>query len=109
MMLSRDLLRTSLLIKKRIGEFAYASNQVSGMLDYLFEETLTSSLNPEQIREYVKSNNLCFEASEIGLNGFSGVRLWIPRSNLSKIIKGLDIPVTERNLDDAIYHLGFQY
>ena len=63
----------------------------------------------KRIGNYVKVNRLSVDERELGLHGFgSTTKYWIPKSNLVKIIKGMRIAVTERDLNDAASELFFE-
>ena len=89
--------------REKIGEVAYTSSQISDMLVHLNLHWY----GEDMIRKYVKEHDLTVNAAELGL-GPSFTAYWIPKSNLTAIIQGLDISVTASQLEDAAYQLGYQ-
>ena len=109
MMPDRMTLRTSLLIRRQIGEFAYTAAEISEMLNLAYDGTGLSTPDSDQIIKYALKNQLYFDSSEFEIDkDLSGVKYWIPKSCFGDIINGFDMAVSVRNLEEAIVNLGYQ-
>ena len=93
--------------RAKIGEAAYTPGQVSEMLAYIGLGLHTST---DRIREYAKRHELYANLKKLGIKpaGLSSTRYWIPKSNLVRIIEGLNIPVVIEDLERAAQELNFQ-
>ncbi|MBL7051700.1 MAG: hypothetical protein ISS01_01270 [Nanoarchaeota archaeon] len=103
-----NFLRSSLLVRREIGEFAYTAGQISEMFIYAFEGTAISTPNSDQIRDYVINNQLFISSEELGIKGNSRIKYWIPKSCFGDIIQGLDLLVSVSDLENALVNLGYQ-
>ena len=94
-------------IWEKTKEVAYTSCQIYLMLDQMH----LNWYNPEKIRDYVKKNNLFLDLKKLGIQTYStDTKYWIPKSNLIKIIEGmnLSITITEKDFEDAACALKYQ-
>lgn len=92
--------------RNKIGEVAYTSSQVSDMLSHLGLDWFGEG----RIRKYVREHGLTVNAAEFGITplGQASTTYWIPKSKLTDIIRGMNIAVTEEDLETAAYELDYQ-
>ena len=95
--------------RAKIGEVAYTSNQVAHMLEKMDLGWYGGS-NGNKIRDYVKDHGLFVDMGAQGITPSrrSDTQYWIPKSNLAKIIEGMEIPASERDFEDAAFKLEYQ-
>ena len=92
--------------RDKIGEVAYTPNQIVRMLERINQRRPES-----RIRRYIQEQGLGITLEELEINPKkeSNTKAWVPKSNLQKIINGLEIYATINDLENAAYELGYQY
>jgi pentatricopeptide repeat protein len=95
--------------RAKIGEVAYTSNQVAYMLAKMKLGWYAGNRS-SKIKDYVKAHDLFVDMQAEGITPSrrSRTQYWIPKSNLVKIIEGMEIPASERDFEDAAYELNYQ-
>lgn len=97
-------------LREKIGEVAYTPTQVSEMVRNLELEWYVDG-EGRKIRDYVKEKNLWIDLNDLGVHPIreSCTKYWIPKSNLQRILDGLEIPATAKDLEEAAERLGYQF
>lgn len=93
--------------RKKIGEVAYTSNQVSNMLLHLGLNWYSEN----KIRYHAIKNNLTVSPEELEINPRkygSNTKYWIPASGLESLIEKMKISVEMSDFEDAANDLEYQ-
>ena len=93
--------------QEKFGECGYTAGNISSML----HELRLFWYSERKIRDYAKKNDIVVNLQEAGINSpfWSTTKYLIKKSDLGKLINGLNIPVSTSQLEDAAYELDMPY